>query len=204
MMELITIVAGETREKAFESSKLKHEEQVVGLDGQTPKGSITKNSDGSYDVEYEPPTDLVASRLIIHPSSSFNRHNNKNCLRFLLEDLNTHMLEKKDFEAFWTNNTSEFGTNYIKSTNSLHEYIDKALEILEKTKRLLTYNEQNDSAMFPVSEEQYNKTQTKMSQLVEGTPNYFKRYEERFEVDPKYKEIYDYLINTEKPDISKY
>lgn len=219
-MELITIVAGETREKAFESSKLKHEEQVVGLDGQTPKGSITKNSDGSYDVEYEPPTDLVASRLIIHPSSSFNKHNNKNCLRFLLKDLNTHMQEKKDFEAFWADNTSEFGTNDIKLTNSLHEYIDKSLEILEKTKRLLTYNEQNDSAMFPISEEQYSETQKKMSKLLEESPNFFKRYEERFKVDPKYKEtilkrlnllrrlqiykIYDYLDHTENPDTSKY
>ena len=220
MMELITIVAGETREKAFESSKLKHEEQVVGLDGQTPKGSITKNSDGSYDVEYQPPTDLVASRLIIHPTAHFNTHNNKTCLRFLLKDLKTHMQEQMDFEDFWADNTSELGTDDIKLTNSLHEYIDKALEILEKTKRLLTYNEQNDSAMFPVSEKQYNKTQNKMSQLVEENPNYFKRYEERFEVDPKYKEtilkrlnllrrlqiykIYDYLIHAENPDISKY
>ena len=102
----------------------------------------------------------------------------------------------------------------------MHEYIDKALEILKKTKRLLTYNEPNDSAMFPVTEEQFKKTQGHLSQLLEENPNYFTHYEERLKVNSQFKEtilkrlnllrrlqifkIYDYLIHTENPDPSKY
>lgn len=221
MLVLTLIVTGENRDKAFESSKLKHQEQVVGKDGNTQKGSITKNTDGSYDIEYQPPTDLVASRFILQPSAYFNRHYDKSCLHFLLKDRDAHSQQHLfDFERFWRDNTSDVASDDIRLTNSLHEYIDKALEILKKTKRLLTYSEPSDSAMLPISEEQYRKMQDRLSKLKDENPKYFENYEERFKKDSNYKKIilkrlnllrrlqiykiYDYLIHTENPIPSQF
>ncbi|MBR3720787.1 MAG: hypothetical protein IKN09_03505 [Clostridia bacterium] len=139
---------GAMRFKSDYSSELKFIENMTEED---KNGIITQNADGSYSISCLPPTDIVAGKIVIKPNSdSYPNFEDQECMSIMHEELDEPQLLYKKAQEFYDTKykpSKPFQKKHPDFKYRIHlgvpllEYIDTAINLLDKTLEILEFNQ---------------------------------------------------------------